>query len=211
MIPEDIKNGIRYTARHNPIVFRVIAFAAALNLFLSPLFIIGVPYILRFTMNCGNVMYGIGLGIIECATIAGALTAGVFTKNLKMPHIYRPLILIAFLLLPMAASLFSGFLPPDYRLSFALFFVCGFIVVAAVTMLSVFVITEVQKRTPAEMLGKTMAMILAVSQITSPLGQMLYGLAFQVFSTAAYIPVLVCTALTFITACVGNKYFHIAK
>jgi hypothetical protein len=211
MLPEDIKNAIRYTAQHNPVVFCIIAFAAALNLFLSPLFIIGVPYILRFTMNCGNVMYGIGLGIIEFATIAGALGAGVFTKNLKMPHICRPLILIALVLLPMASALFPGLRTPGYWLSFALFFVCGFIGVAAITMLSVFAITEVQKRTPAKMLGKTMAIILAVSQITSPLGQLLYGFAFRVFSTSAYIPVLMCAGLTLITAFVGKKSFHSVK
>jgi hypothetical protein len=61
------------------------------------------------------------------------------------------------------------------------------------------------------MLGKTMAMIIAVSQITSPLGQMLYGLAFRVFSTTAYIPVLMCAGFTFITACVGKKYFSVDK
>ncbi|MDR0600435.1 MAG: MFS transporter [Treponema sp.] len=205
MIFGDIKDGFRYTAKNNPVIFRIFALAAALNLFLSPLFIIGVPYILRFTMNSGDLMYGIGLGIIECATIIGALSAGLFTKNLKMPLIYRPLVLIAVLLLPMAAALFPALLAQGYWPPFFLFFFFCLIVLAAVTMVSVFVITEIQKRTPAEMLGKIMAILLAVSQIAAPLGQLLYGICFQAFSRAVYVPVLIAAALTFITAYAGKK------
>jgi MFS family permease len=208
MIFDDIKDGFRYTAKNNPVIFRIMILAAALNLFLSPLFIIGVPYILRFTMSSSDLMYGIGLGIIECATIIGALTAGIFTKNLKISCIYRPLVLIAFSLLPMIAALFPVLLALGYWLSFLLFFLFGLIALAAVTMLSVFVITEVQKRTPPEMLGKIMAIILAVSQIAAPLGQLLYGIFFQVFNKAAYIPVLIAAALTFITAYAGKIFLR---
>jgi MFS family permease len=208
MIFDDIKDEFRYTAKNNPVIFRVIALAAALNLFLSPLFIIGVPYILRFTMSSSDLMYGIGLGIIECATIIGALSAGKCTKNLKVSSIYRPLVLIAVLLLPMAAALFPVLLTLGYWPPFFLFFLFGLIVLAAITMLSVFVITEVQKRTPPEMLGKIMAIILTVSQISAPLGQVLYGIFFQVFSRAVYVPVLITAGLMFITALAGKKILH---
>jgi MFS family permease len=200
----DIKDGFRYTAKNNPVIFRIIVLAAALNLFLSPLFIIGVPYILRFTMNSGDMMYGIGLGLMECATIIGALTAGICTKNLKVSSIYRPLVFIAFLLLPMAAALFPVLLAMGYWPSFFLFFFFCLIVLAAVTMLSVFVITEVQKRTPPEMLGKIMAILITASQIAAPLGQLLYGIFFQAFSTTTYTPVLIAAFLTFITAYAGK-------
>jgi MFS family permease len=96
-----------------------------------------------------------------------------------------------------------GYWPP-----FFLFFLFGLIVLAAITMLSVFVITEVQKRTPPEMLGKIMAIILTVSQISAPLGQVLYGIFFQVFSRAVYVPVLITAGLMFITALAGKKILH---
>jgi MFS family permease len=205
MIFGDIIDGFRYTANNNPIIFRIMILAAALNLFLSPLFIIGVPYILRFTMNSGDLMYGIGLGIVECATIIGALTTGICTKNLKMSSIYRLLVLIAVLLLPMSAALFPALLALGYWPPFFLFFFFCLIVLAAVTMVSVFVITEIQKRTPPEMLGKIMAILFAVSQIAAPLGQLLYGIFFQAFSKVVYVPVLIAAALTFITALTGKN------
>lgn len=40
--------------------------------------------------------------------------------------------------------------------------------------------------TSNEMLGKIMAIIMAVAQCAAPLGQALYGIAFQQFSAAVY-------------------------
>jgi predicted MFS family arabinose efflux permease len=116
--------------------------------------------------------------------------------------------LIAVLLLPMSAALFPVFLALGYWPPLVLFFFFGLIVLAAVTMVSVFVITEVQKRTPPEMLGKIMAIMLTVSQIAAPLGQILYGIFFQAFSGAVYVPVLITACLTFITALSGKKILH---
>jgi hypothetical protein len=55
------------------------------------------------------------------------------------------------------------------------------------------------------MLGKIMAIILTVSQIAAPLGQLLYGIFFQAFSKAVYVPVLITAGLTFITALAAKK------
>jgi hypothetical protein len=50
--------------------------AAAPNLFTTPVSVFGLPYVLRLTMRSSGVMYGVGLGLGELATIPGAITAG---------------------------------------------------------------------------------------------------------------------------------------
>lgn len=58
------------------------------------------------------------------------------------------------------------------------------------TIISIFVVARVQKKTPNENLGKVMAIITAVSQCAAPLGQVIYGIVFEGFSGAVYLPTL---------------------
>jgi hypothetical protein len=62
------------------------------------------------------------------------------------------------------------------------------VMAAATTILSIFAVVQVQKRTPSENLGKVMAIIMAVAQCAAPLGQFAYGIAMEHFFGAIYIP-----------------------
>jgi len=199
-IAHDMKIGIRYVVKENLQIFKIILLAAALNLFMSPFFVIGVPYILRVTMHSSETMYGIGMGIGELSAILGALLVGIFSKKLKLSTLHRVLFLTAVLILPMAFAVTPMMLGMGYWPSFALFFSFGAAIMLLMTVISIFVITSVQKETPNEMLGKVMAIIMAVSQCAAPLGQALYGVAFEQFSAAVYIPVLLACFFTVVIA-----------
>lgn len=54
--------------------------AALLNLILTPLFVVGAPIIIRVTMESSHTLYGIGMGLIDFATIIGALSIGFCEK-----------------------------------------------------------------------------------------------------------------------------------
>ena len=44
---------------------------------------------LRVTMQSSDTMYGIGMGLIDFATILGALSIGFFAKKLQMKTLYN--------------------------------------------------------------------------------------------------------------------------
>jgi hypothetical protein len=73
-------------------------------------------------------------------------------------------------------------------------------VLLAITMISIYVVTYVQKKTPDALLGKTMAIIMAAAQCAAPVGQILYGLLFEKFSAAAYIPTIALSVATLLIA-----------
>jgi hypothetical protein len=77
--------------------------------------------------------------------------------------------------------------------------------IAVVMQANIFVITDVQKRTPNEMLGKVMAILIAVSQIAAPVGQILYGGLFEAANTVAYIPWVIASGLTFVIAVMSKS------
>lgn len=188
-IAKDLKEGFAFVVK-DPFIFKSMTLAALLNLVLSPLFIVGIPIILRVTMQSSDKMYGVGMGLVEFAMILGALAVGFFAKRMKMKTLYRWILMLALLLIPIAMSVAPFMLGMGYIPSFSLFILCVIPIAATLSILSIFVITRVQKKTPNENLGKVMAILIGVTQCAAPLGQMIYGVLFKHYSTTLYIPIL---------------------
>lgn len=189
-IARDMREGFS-TVVKQPFILKSMILAALLNLLLTPFFLVGGPIILRVTMQSSETLYGIGMGLINLATIAGALTIGFFAKKLSMKKLHRWILVIALLVLPMALSISPLVLHLGYYPAFILFMLCALPIAMIMTIISIFVITKVQKKTPNQNLGKVMAIITAVSQCAAPLGQILYGALFEGFSAAVYLPTII--------------------
>jgi len=207
----DMKLGFRYVVKEKPAIRTVTILAAALNMLMVPLFIVGLPYILRVVLESSEGMFGIGMGILELSTILGAVSVGVITKNMTLPKLHRLLFVSALLILPIALAVSPLFLELGYWPSFTMLmgFTAGVVVLA--TVISIFIITLVQKATPNEMLGKVMAIIMAVSQCATPLGMALYGLVFELFSRAVFVPVLIACAFTLGITFVAKQMLRTAE
>lgn len=204
----DLKVGFRYMIRDNIVILKTIILAAALNLFLSAFLMVGTPYILRITMNSSDFMYAVGMALVELATIIGALTVGLFSKRMKMTTLHRWLFIIAVMLIPMAFAVTNTMLGLGYFPSFTLFFLFAMLIMVLTTAISIYVITQVQRQTPNELLGKIMAIIMAVSQCALPLGQLAYGLILEQFSKQMFIPVLISGVATVCVSIAAKKMLN---
>ncbi|WP_421926359.1 MFS transporter [Lysinibacillus capsici] len=205
---KDMKEGFAYVVKQT-FILKCTLLAALLNLLLTPLFIVGVPIILRVTMNSSDTLYGIGMGIIDFATILGALTMGYFAKKLRIHTLYIWVLMSAFLVIPMAMSVLPRALQIGYYPSYSLFIGCALIIAMMMTIISIYVMTLVQKETPNEQLGKVMAIMMAVSQCMAPLGQMGYGLLFEFFQANIYIPVFIISVCVLLLAFVTRRIWRL--
>lgn len=205
---KDIKEGFTYVVKQT-FILKCTLLAALLNLLLTPLFIVGVPIILRVTMKSSDTLYGIGMGIIDFATILGALTMGYFAKKLRIHTLYIWVLMSAFLVIPMAMSVLPRALQIGYYPSYSLFIGCALIIAMMMPIISIYVMTLVQKETPNEQLGKVMAIMMAVSQCMAPLGQMGYGLLFEFFQANIYIPVFIISVCVLLLAFVTRRIWRL--
>ena len=195
----DLKEGFSYVGR-NPLILRSMILASLLNLVLTPFFVVGGPVILRTAMKSTDAMYGIGMGTINLATILGALSMGAAAKRMRMENLHRLLAAITLLFLPMALSVTPAWIRRGFYPSYLVFLACAVPIAMIMTIISIFVITKVQKETPNENLGKVMAIITAVSQCAAPLGQLVCGFIFQTFPAKIYLPALfTCIAMAVIS------------
>ena len=194
-IARDMKEGFIYVLKQE-FIRKVSMIAVLLNLVLIPYFLVGAPIVLRVTMQSSDTLYGIGMGLINSATILGALSIGFFAKKMSLKTLHRWLFACALMMVLMAASLMPLLLGLGYYPSFILFMLGAIPIAASMTVISIYIITKVQKITPDKNLGKVMAIITAVSQCAAPLGQILYGVIFEKWSTQVFIPTFLVGIMT---------------
>ena len=194
-ITRDLKEGFVYVVKQK-FIRKVSLIAVLLNLALVPYFLVGAPIVLRVTLQSSDTLYGIGMGVINFATILGALSIGFFAKRMKLKTLHRWLFASALLLMLMAVSLMPPVLGLGYFPSFSLFMTGAVPIAASMTIISIFIITKVQKRTPNENLGKVMAIITAVAGCAAPLGQILSGVVFETWGARVFIPTLLVGIVT---------------
>jgi MFS family permease len=202
-IANDLKDGFRYVW-NEPLIRNLAGLAALLNLVVSPCIIVAAPLVLRTTMKAGDAVYGAGMGMIQFASILGALTVGVFSKHMRMNTLWRWIAMLALMFIPAAASVAPmafrlGFWPPLIVFMLSMVFMS-----ATATIISIYVVVRVQSKTPDENLGKVMAIIMAVAQCAAPLGQFLYGVAFESFRAAEYLPLMIACGASVIIAFFGK-------
>ncbi len=205
-IAKDMKEGFAYVVNQSFILNSMIV-AAVINLVLSPLLIVGSPIILRVTMRSSDIMQGVGVGLISFASILGTLTIGLFAKRIRMNTLYRLVLAIALLVVPIAVSVLPFFLGLGYYPAFALFMLGAIPIAMFAAILSIFIIARVQRVTSNENLGKVMAIIMAVAQCAAPLGQVIYGSVFESFSDVLYLPIFAISLLMIIIAFVAQRMF----
>ncbi len=147
--------------------------------------------------------------MIDLATIFGALTMGYFAKKLKINRLYVWVLLTAILVIPMAIAVIPPMLQIGYYASYLLFIGSALVMAMMMTIISIYVMTLVQKETPNENLGKVMAIMMAVSQCMAPIGQMGYGLLFETFRVNIFIPILTICMMMLLLAILTNRLWRV--
>ncbi|MGH1775766.1 MFS transporter [Enterococcus raffinosus] len=190
ILTADLKDGFK-EVKNNQVIFKSITIAAAINFVLTSFFIVGLPVILRMTLQVNDTMYGIGRGVFSFASIIGAIFAGQLTKNIKFNNFYRVFTLSGILLILMNLLLSMT----SIGVGFMVVLVMEIIIGMMLSAISIYLITIVQRITPKENLGKVMATIIAVAQCAVPLGQLLMGLIFRNTTDSVFVPLLLISGL----------------
>ncbi|MEO1770756.1 MFS transporter [Candidatus Enterococcus ferrettii] len=211
VIMNDLKEGFIYV-RKEPFIYKSVLLAAALNMLVTPILIVAVPAILRLVMHSSELMYGLGNGLIGLAMVFGALTIGFFTKKLRFANAYLWLLGLSALVLPIIVAVLPIVLSLGNSWSFLILMSGAIPISMLVSILSIFLISKVQRKTPNEQLGKVMAIIMAAAQCSLPLGQLLYGKLLDTFETQLYLPLFFVTGiLVFVSLGVKKGFKNIVE
>ena len=174
----DFRESIRYLLQ-NASLAAVILLAAVLNLALVGL-TIGAPIIV--TKHFG--MQSSCVGIVEVALGLGGLTGsglvGIWPHRFSLNGICRYVAMICFGVVPIIVTLLSG---PD-ELAFAALAAGSAWVMAWASITSVEIVSFVQRSAPKELCGKVLALVYMTLSCATPIGQLVYGLAYDRWTPA---------------------------
>ena len=174
----DFRELIRYLSQNSSLLV-VFLIAAILNLALVGL-TIGAPVIVAKHFGIQSSF----VGIIEVAMGLGGLVGsglvGIWAHRFSFKGICRYVAMICFGVVPIIVTLLSG---PD-ELAFAALAAGSAWVMAWASIASVDIVSFVQRSAPKELCGKVLALVYMMLSCATPIGQLVYGLAYDRWAPA---------------------------
>lgn len=183
-VGSDLSDSFKFIKNEKPIFLSVLGILALFNLILSAMMLVGIPVIVVQILGMSDTAIGITQGAMGLGGIAGGIIAGAAAEKLRLKNGY------IFLIICSLAAFFAGislFEAVPKNIGYIMITAISFGVTCASTMFSVSMLTAVQQQTPPNLLGKIMALIIAVLNCAQPVGQAVYGVLFDIFTDKPYL------------------------
>ncbi len=195
----DIKATLKFLYYDRPLVLSFLFICSGINLFMTPLYTVGVPYVEKVTMGISNELYGISEAILGIGMIFGALLSPLIARRNPFEKIHRLFLLMGIGILGMGFCLTPWLMDnsPTHLAAYGLFTFFGFILMFFVANVNIQALTFIQLQVPQNQMGKTMALTTALSTIFMPVGQIIFGQLYDRLNSELIIIYILVTALTF--------------
>lgn len=189
-VKSDFKEAISFILYENPAMFKLLIMLSGLNLFLTAMLQVGLPYIIKIQLGLSSQLYGFAESSMAIGMIVGSLYAANHSGKIKIQVSYKYLLLGSLAMAPIGFSIITGV---SAYLSY------GVIVLSLLTGMSFIAVFNVvaqafmQSQTPTHLLGKVSSYVMTLTMCAIPLGQAFYGLCFELFANqSAWIVIFAC-------------------
>ncbi len=203
---KDIAESIHFIRVEKPVIGKVLLVICAMNLFLSAMFIVGLPYliteVLEFSPVQAGRLYGFTEGAVAAGGLAGGICAGIFGKWLTIRRAGSLVTVCAAGVFPMGISL--ALVSSDW-INYALITCCGFVIMVFSTIFTVQMMSFVQVQTPDYLMGKVISVILMLATCAQPLGNAFYGILFELCSGFEFVVIFFSGGASLLTAVCMKK------
>jgi len=187
----DLKEVANYLKAQKVIV-KVAAVAFLLNFFLASFIQVIIPYVSRIQLGATDAQFGLMNTILAIGSLLGTVVYGVIANRLNETSITKNLILVAILfsLLVIPFGLIQ-----DSTLAFWLMTVIVASAMGVVTVVSVQLIVYIQLVSDKALLGRIMSLVIIVTTLAIPLGQVMYGSFAAAASTKMLLVLIIATSI----------------
>ena len=204
----DLKGAVTYLIRENTCLFKLLIVVAGINLFLSALFIIGLPYLVKIYLGMSAQAYGFAEAAMGMGSILGGLVSGLAGKKIQFKHSHYFLLGTPLLLIPVILILL--FQAPG-KMIYAVLLTSVMIGMGFAALFTIAAQTFIQKSTPVHMLGKVGAFVSTICVCALPVGQAMYGGLFELFFGSPWVVVLVGTVISMMLAYAAKRTLRNAE
>ena len=178
--------------RSKPLLWHAIAFAACCNFVLSAGLTVGGAYIVTERLGLSNQLMGIAEASYGVGGLLGGLVVTVRPQAFPFTRIPTTLLFASLGLVPMATALALNL--PSLAV-FAIMLACLAWILGCATCFTIALTGTLQTETPSGLIGKVMALMYAAVNCATPLGQLVFGLAFDIAVPVVIVAVMCATML----------------
>lgn len=201
----DLKEVTHYL-KVQKVIVRVAVVAFMLNFFLASFIQVIVPYVSRIQLGVSDAQFGLMNTLFAIGSLLGTIIYGVLANRLNETSITKNLILVA-ILFGLLIIPFGLIQEPTMA-----FWVMTLLVASAmgvVTVISVQLIVYIQLVSDKALLGRIMSLVMIVTTLAVPLGQVMYGGFAAMASGEMLLLLIIATSLvTVVIAFFSIKIFR---
>ncbi len=206
----DFAESVRFIRKEEPVIGKAVLVICGINLFLAAMIIVALPYLVTEVLNLdasqANRLYGFAQGALAAGGLFGGIGAGIFANKLAISKSGNLLIACAVCVFPISASLI---LFSSAMINYIVITVCCFAIMVCSTIFTVQMMSFIQTKTPQNLIGKVIAVILTVSMCAQPLGNAFYGVLFEICKGFEYAVVLFAGIVSLMIAISAKNIFNL--
>lgn len=189
-VKADFKEAISFILYENPAMFKLLIMLSGLNLFLTAMLQVGLPYIIKIQLGLSSQLYGFAESSLAIGMIIGSLYAANRSGKIKIQVSYKYLLLGSLAMIPIGFSIITGI---NAYVSYGIILLSLLTGMSFIAVFNVVAQAFMQAQTPTHLLGKVSSYVMTLTMCAIPLGQAFYGLCFELFANqSAWIVIFAC-------------------
>jgi len=204
MLKGDMFRAIRFGVREMPILGNVTLIMFLFSISSVAMIIVGLPVLVTQTLGLDMELLGISQGIMMGGGVLGGIIAGSFEKRITIKQAHWLLMICALFTIPM--GLVFLFAAPVF-VAYVVITLSCVVIMLTTQVVFIQVLAFVQMKTPTEFVGKAVAVVMAFSFISYPIGQFLFGMLLERFDTLPWIAMFVAAFMSAIIAVWSRRHF----
>ena len=205
IIKNDFYKSTNYIKNEKPILIKIIGLIAIFNLVFTAMLIVGIPILIVDILKMSDVLLGVSQGVLAMGGLCGGILTAVLSEKLKLSNSYYLLFLCSICVGVMAIPFL---LDMTNMVCYVVMTATSFMIMGLATIFSVQMIPTVQIETPPELVGKVIALMMSLAMSAQPIGQAIYGVAFDKFSNNAGAILISVMIVSVTISIVSRKIFR---
>lgn len=204
IIKNDFSASMRFMTREQPNILKLLLLIAIISFFITSLGTVGMPFMIRKVLGLDATFYGAAESALGAASIAGSIAAGLLVGKFKVSKLYLLLAALGVSLLPAGLAFL---LKAPTMVSYASIILSFVLAQLPATVFSVFGLSIIQQNTPNQLLGKVMSYAATITLCAQPLGQIVYGIVFDLLHNRVFLIIIPSAILLYLAGTASKRMF----
>jgi len=205
VVAGDLSGCARFGTREKPLLGSVTLMMFLASIPTIAMLIVSFPVLVTQTLGLGMELLGVGQGIMMGGGVLGGVLAGALEKRLTIRRAHWVLLACGLFTLPMGLVSMFGI---SALTAFVILSLSAALVMLLTQIVLIQILAYVQLETPAELVGKAVAVVMALAIAAYPIGQLLFGMLLERFARLPWAVMFAAALLTVLVALRSRRYFR---